>query len=528
MNMPSTLVHRSISGKRRNVLVFPGRDEDFAIDEDDYRVISDILSASGLEGDQLKKEERWMVEIRQNDEERRIHKFRMPVSFLVRSLPASIGNLENLTHLDLRFSCIRSIPPSIGQLKDVRVLNLSCNDELLELPEEIGDMRSLNKLDLRGLNIRTIPPFIGKSQNLECLDLYSTTHLSNLPEEIGDLQKLKKLDLSLSGIRSLPPFIGRLRNLEELHLFQTEIRSLPPSVGRLQNLKDLDLSSTHNLTVLPKEIGEMTSLKKLNLKSSPITVLPPSIGRLQKLTDLNLSYTPNLLNLPKEIWELRSLNKFNLCSSNIQSLSSSIGKLQKLEQLYLHTENNFSKLPEEIGNLANLTTLALAHSGNSQFPLPEFLFKMKGLMRLSLRKFYPEANDLAFVEVGDLGKIQHEFLLLLSKRCRLLGFVGWEMDTLNHREVNRRLKTPYEKELWYALACNRAGARTGLGMSPNLWPLVVNHATRAFTVYSSPGADDHDDFEVIPEPDAIYQLLVDKRDSFVGVLLNRARQRTCR
>ena len=80
---------------------------------------------------------------------------------------------------------------------------------------ETDDEQRVCKLALRHYsNITSLPPSIGCLKNLKILDLSLTEKLVNLPEEIGDLTSLKKLDLKGSKITLLPPSISRLKNLE--------------------------------------------------------------------------------------------------------------------------------------------------------------------------------------------------------------------------------------------------------------------------------------------------------------------------
>jgi len=267
MNASSTTeTDNAKKGTRRKVLVFD--DEDFAIDESDYRVISELMLASGILDDEVERQSQQIVGIRENDEERRVYTLSM--------------------HPDMN---VLSLPPSIGRLHNLKELCLHNTNKLLELPEEIGDLTSLITLNLQHSGITSLPPSIGRLQNLEELNLCDTNNLLRLPEEIGDLASLNRLLLRRSGITSLPP-----------------------SIGRLQNLKDLSVSQTENLLQLPEEIGDLASLITLSISGSGITSLPPSIGRLQNLEDLNLRYTENLLELPEEIGDLASLSSLRLHS----------------------------------------------------------------------------------------------------------------------------------------------------------------------------------------------------------------------
>jgi len=279
MNASSTTeTDNTKKGTRRKVLVFD--DEDFTIDESDYRVISELLLASGILGDEVERQAQQIVGIRENDEERRVHTLAMQPDMnfllsLITSLPPSIGRLQKLKHLNL--SCTENS------------LQLSNTENLLQLPEEIGDLVSLTKLNLHQSGITSLPPSIGRLQNLKVLDLSWTKKLLELPEEIGDLSSLNELDLAGS-----------------------KIESLPSSIGRLQDLQNLNLSWTKNLLTLPEEIGDLVSLNKLDLGWSGISLLPPSIGRLLDLQNLNLSYTDNFSELPEEIVDLASLSFLNL------------------------------------------------------------------------------------------------------------------------------------------------------------------------------------------------------------------------
>lgn len=506
--------------RKRRVLVFPGpagnspggtaADKDFAIDEDDYLVIREILSGSRIEGDitdtRIVTDIRWMVEIRDNDDEQRVCELGMPYTYNnfdepVLSLPSSIGELKHLTTLDLRSSLIASLPPSIGKLQNLRDLDLSYMEDLFQLPQEIGDLASLNILDLEESSITSLPPSIGRLRNLQYLNLSETRKLSELPEELGNLVSLNKLNLRGSTIISLPA-----------------------SIGRLQNLDDLNLADTENLSKLPEQVGDLASLTKLNLKLSSIASLPPSIGQLRNLNDLNLSQTENLLELPEEIGDLASLNKLDLGGSSITSLPSSLKMLCNLAYLDLSEASGFQGPLTEIGHLtANLKVLDL--SGLELSSLPDSIGRLKGLMFLNL-------YGLCIPKLEE--KTLYEFLLMVARRCSLLGLIELKEGSLPTKE---------EDNLDFAVACNRARSRMGFGvvdnkesigagttLAPELWPLLLSAATRAFDWYPNPDQSKSSSGSTpytIPQQDAMYQLLVDDRESFLGVLYRRSQHEGC-
>ena len=91
---------------------------------------------------------------------------------------------------------------------------------------------------------------------------------------------------------------------------------------------------------------------------------------------------------------------------------------------------------------------------------------------------------------------------------------------------------PVAQKLLYAMTRNLARSRIGIGFGDSdeefgyasvpvplrLWPLVLHNAKGAFAI---PIENQNSYFRDIQQPDAIYQLLADERESFVGVLVNR-------
>jgi hypothetical protein len=206
--------------------------------------------------------------------------------------------------------------------------------------------------------------------------------------------------------------------------------------------------------------------------------------------------------LPEEIGNLSNLKSLYLYGSMITSLPSSIGRLQNLELLDLHNTDNLSELPEEIGDLTRLRDFDLKESAVTSFPLT--FRRFTGLRRVD---FY----NSCFWKLQDLEdeSKKRKFLLNIVQDCRFLGSLGSRIDNKIRDEDN--------EELQYKLAYNRARLRMESVVS-KLWPHVLKSGTRAFEPYNDYYFELFDDENKL---DAMYRLLVDFRESFVGVLLNR-------
>ncbi|WP_339136302.1 MAG: COR domain-containing protein [Candidatus Electrothrix sp. GW3-4] len=223
----------------------------------------------------------------------------------LKELPSEIGQLTNLTELDLCNNQFSSLPPEIRKLTNLQKLRL-WNNKLTTLPPEISQLTNLTVLDLRNNQLRNLPSGILKLTKLKELDLYSN-YIDNPPSEIGQLKQLTGLNLGHNHLRSLPPEIYQLTTLTVLDLRHNQFSNLPPKIGQLTNLTELNLSN-NRLNVLPLEICKLTSLKKLFLLDNELTTLPPEICQLTKLMVLNLSNN-HLSSLPREICKLKNLKE---------------------------------------------------------------------------------------------------------------------------------------------------------------------------------------------------------------------------
>ena len=474
---------------RREVLVFPGKDGDFAIDQDDYIIVSSILL-----GRKDRREWQDLVEVEDNHE-RRVCKLLLEDD-TIGLIPSSIvGKLEKLTDLSLRFQYLKSFPPFIGQLRNLEHLELFELFGCTTCPEEIGNLANLKKLILKQSDISCLPPSIGQLRNLEELDLSYNCKLLSLPEEIGNLSKLYRLTLFCCPIKSLPPSIGGLQNLQELDLSNTDLLSLPveignlvslirlylsgtclpPSIGQLRNLEELDLSYNRKLLSLPEEIGNLSKLYRLTLFCCPIKSLPPSIGGLQNLQELDLSHT-DLLSLPVEMGYLVSLIRLYLSGTTIISLPRPILRLKDIEDLIFSFKvGELPSLPEELGTLQNLFCLILEDI-------------------MCIRKL-PEGGYF-------------KLLCNLVKSCRLLG------------ALQVRTKSPSTEEisaLGFALSCNRLRSKACFlnkagvsdGEVVKLWPFAIYKVIDGCNRYT-----DSDD-PLYCSIETIYQFLCDNKDSLV-------------
>ena len=321
--------------------------------------------------------------------------------------------------------------------------------------------------------ITSLSPSIGRLGALRELDLYRTWRLTSLPQEIGGFGELIKWNMRNSGINAIPSSIHRLKNLKELNLSYTNVTSLPSEIGDLGNLVTLDLSKTN--------VGS----------------LPPSIGGWISLQELDLSNTRQLTSLPEQIGNLVNLRTLDLTFSGVTALPTAIGGCQALQELILCRIEQLTSLPKGIGNLTNLTHLNLQGSGITS--LPPSIGRLRNLKELDLRsteqlKRFPQ-------EMGNLGN--------------LVRLTLWDLGEFSSLPPS----------IEYALACKRFRARAGThSMTIMGWPLLLEHAKRAFRPY---GPKHMTSILGLEQPDAIYRVLADYRESFVEMVIHRNRRKQC-
>ena len=140
--------------------------------------------------------------------------------------------------------------------------------------------------------------------------------------------------------------------------------------------------------------------------------------------------------------------------------------------------------------------------------MPDSIERLKNLSDLNF------SSDFVPLDLRD--RDSNEFLMILVQHCKsLFDIGGYEIEL--------------SKELEYALACNIARFRTGIGTedkefpqtTPKIWPRILNYATHAVDWYSHSSFNRPTQPYKIEKPDDIYYLLVDGRESFIRLLTNR-------
>jgi internalin A len=271
---------------------------------------------------------------------------------------------DRSVYLDLSDKGLTSIPLEIGQLTQLSTLNLRSN-RLTNLPTEIRQLTNLRGLDLSSNRLTSLPGEIPQLTHL--IELYlSSNRLTSLPGEISQLINLRGLDLSSNRLTSLPAEIRQLNNLSRLYLNNNRLTSLPGEIPQLNNLNRLYLNN-NQLMSLPAEIVQLTNLRGVNLSHNQLMSLPAEIVQLTNLRELYLSHN-QLTSLPIEIVQLTNLRELYLSHNQLKSLPAEIGQLTHMSRLNL-SSNQLKSLPAEIGQLTNLKGLNLDNNPSLALPL---------------------------------------------------------------------------------------------------------------------------------------------------------------
>jgi len=140
-------------------------------------------------------------------------------------LPTEIGDIANLTELNLKYSTLETLPSSINNLHKLEILNLRDN-RLRELSPLINNLKNIKELHIGGnrFSAQEVYKIINLLPNLEVLDIGDLA-LIDLPMNIFELKKLKKLILINWNTRD---YAGRTYS-QFSPAKQQEIRQLLPN-----------------------------------------------------------------------------------------------------------------------------------------------------------------------------------------------------------------------------------------------------------------------------------------------------------
>ena len=170
-----------------------------------------------------------------------------------------------------------NIPKSIkflSNLTNLRINSLSYQiDGLNELPKEIGNLINLTVLNLYFNNLRKLPDSIKNLTNLTSLHL-GDNYFNELPNSIESLTNLSNLNLSFNNLTSLPKFIGNLSNLKTLNLSNNSFTLFPNELLNFENPININLNCNF-IESFPEE--------NKNLIISEETNLVPNSGKISQL-----------------------------------------------------------------------------------------------------------------------------------------------------------------------------------------------------------------------------------------------------
>lgn len=250
---------------------------------------------------------------------------------LLDTILASIGNMKNLTFLDMR-NCprLKRLPRELSYLRGMTELLI--DDSSIEEIHDLDGMSNLETFSAKSCkSLCRIPDSFGSLMKVEKVILDHCESLTEIPLDIGQLESLTELRLSHTRVFVLPDSVGDLSHLKVLNVDKCPITSLPSSLGRLGNLVEMSASHCLNLKgEIPFELDHLTSLRILRLDHTSISSIPISIGALPHLHTLDLEGCIRLQTLPKLPVSLISLKVSITASVTVPNLPDLI-RLKHLE-----------------------------------------------------------------------------------------------------------------------------------------------------------------------------------------------------
>ena len=330
----------------------------------------------------------------------------------------------------------------------VTELNLRGNNIVGTLPAALGDLDQMVNLQLSSNRLRgAIPASLGGLTNLQKLYLQLNELRGAIPASLGGLTNLQELYLQGNQLSGSIPNLSGLTNLQELYLQGNQLSGSIPNLSGLTNLRELYLNYNQLSGALPNSLGDLTSLQKLDLSSNQLDgTITTSLGDLTSLRQLSLSFN-QLDGTITTLSSLTSLRQLTLNNNQLSGAIPDLSGLTSLQLLLLHNNNLTETIPASLNDLTSLSKLDLSHnqlsgmipdlSGlvnldllslrNNQLtgPIPAWLGQLTGLGIL-----YLSVNQLSGDFPQALGNLTNLYFVRFASNPSLTGCVPLELRYL--------------------------------------------------------------------------------------------------
>ena len=410
------------------------------------------------------------------------------------SIPSALGNLSNLTYLDLSRNQFTSgaVPSWITSTNfpNLTVLELESANRTGSIPTAIGGFRKLQRLNLcdNDFDSGQIPSWLNSANfpDLELLRLCETNRTGSIPAWLGNFSNLESLNLASNTLTgSIPSNLRNLSKLRTLSLYSNSLSgSIPSWLGNLSDLGYLRLHYNSFSGSIPSELGNLTGLHDLSLSNNVLTgTIPASLGNLPWLSTLRL--------------ERNSLSG-SIPTSFGQTIGVS-GASAPMEYFYVNRNQLSGPIPDGLGNFENLRGIDLSQNDFDSGPVPSWISNSNfpNLVRLRL----VDTNRTGTIPSA-IGNMSGLLELDLSWNPFDEGSIpSWltntnlpELEVLDLRGTNRTGEIPsalgsMSNLSWLGLCCAdiTGSIPSELGNLSNLQGLLLHHTSVSGSIPSSLG-----------------------------------------
>ncbi|KAL6139441.1 hypothetical protein ACLB2K_057745 [Fragaria x ananassa] len=380
------------------------------------------------------------------------------------------------------------LPSFIGSLDKLKYLNLSGASFDGVIPANLGNLSNLLHLDLSNNVIESDLRWLSSLSPLQFLNLGGADLTKAAPYWLPIVNMLPSLlELHLPGC-GLPSFhLLFVVSISHHFRFNNLNGELPETLGSLTHLKNLDLSENSDIGgQLPRNLGMLCNLQSLNLSINKFTgEITDFTDRLSRCTNsslemLNLGYNSLTGNLPNSLRLLKNLRYLVLRYNSFQgTIPEYIGNLTSLKELYLENNKLGGVIPESFGQLSSLMAVDLSENTWEGVVTEAHFLKLRHLEEVSIKKDSPNISLIFNISSNWIPPFRLRYLSISS--CQLgpkfptwlrnqtelfvLGFVNarisdtipdwfWQLDLLldeldfSNNQLSGRVPNSLRFSLW--------------------------------------------------------------------------------